>query len=36
MATGVGTAATIHGSVNGLHDKVKKSASYIVGITTAS
>tara|TARA_B100000508_G_scaffold11148_2_gene7877 strand:+ start:107 stop:1156 length:1050 start_codon:yes stop_codon:yes gene_type:complete len=34
LATGAGTAATMYGSVNGLHNKIRNSASYIIGITT--
>ncbi len=35
LATGAGTAATMYGSVDGLHNKVKKSASFVIGITTS-
>ncbi|MBH0057579.1 hypothetical protein I6F65_11455 [Pseudoalteromonas sp. SWXJZ94C] len=34
LATGAGTAATMYGSVNGLHNKVSNSATYMIGITT--
>ncbi|PKG39490.1 hypothetical protein [Psychromonas sp. Urea-02u-13] len=34
IATGVGSAATIHGSVKNLPSKVQNSINYVIGITT--